>query len=51
MLKEISNMCKDDEHVDDLIAMEASKQILTRNQLRTAENAANSHVLSKRYIE
>ena len=45
MLKEMSKMHEKDAHDDNLIAMETSNQVHTRAQLRSAENAADSHIL------
>ena len=41
----MSKMHEEDEHDDNLIAMETSNQIQTRAQKRAAENAAHSHIL------
>jgi len=45
ILKEMSKMHEEDAHDDNLIAMQTSNQIHTRNRMRAAENSANSHIL------
>ena len=45
MLKEICKMHEEDAHDDNLMAMDTSNQVHARAQMRTAENAANSHIL------